>query len=56
MAACVQPVTRKWEFEFRATRDLGAHDRCPGRMSQHVYLDEGKWLKNVRDALDAFVR
>ncbi len=56
LAACVQPITRNWEFEFRATRDLTAHEDCPGRMSQHVYLDEGTWLKDARAALDALTR
>jgi hypothetical protein len=56
LAACVQPISKRWEFTFRATRDLKKHDHCPGRLSQHVYLDEGTWLESARDALDAFVR
>jgi hypothetical protein len=55
LAACVQPITKNWSFRFRATDDLAEHEKCPGRMSQNVYLDEGAWRDGAREALEAMI-
>jgi hypothetical protein len=38
LAACLHPLTVKWEYRFCATRDLAPHPRCAGRLSDRVVV------------------
>lgn len=53
LAACMQPVTGRWNFEFCPTRVLRPHERCKGRISPNIYLDESDaWTPDVLAALE----
>ncbi len=52
LAACLHPVTERWEFKFRPTEALAAHPKCSGHLSQHVLVN-GDWFDAVTDVLDA---
>ena len=53
LAACMQPVTGRWNFEFCPTRVLRPHERCTGRISPNIYLDEAEaWTSDVIAALE----
>lgn len=51
LAACLHPITERWEFRFCRTRLLPAHESCPGRMSQHVLVDGTDWTDDLRRLL-----
>lgn len=52
LAACMQPVTKRWNFQFCPTRALRQHEKCKGRISPNIYLDEAKeWTSDVLEAL-----
>ncbi|HMR80993.1 MAG TPA: hypothetical protein PKD61_38040, partial [Polyangiaceae bacterium] len=51
LAACLHPVTDRWEFRFCPTRALPPHHKCPGHLSQHVFVDNGEWTTSVTEAL-----
>lgn len=40
LAACLYPVTQKWEFRFVATSALPSHKTCPGRIASTVLVDD----------------
>jgi hypothetical protein len=53
LAACMQPVTGHWNFEFCPTRALRPHESCEGRISPNIYLDESKaWSPDVLAVLE----
>lgn len=39
-AACLHPCTEAWEFRYALTREMTEHDRCPGRLSNRVRVNE----------------
>jgi len=39
-AACLHPCTEAWEFRYTLTREMAVHDRCPGRLSNRVRVNE----------------
>lgn len=57
VAACLHPVTSKWEFSYGVTRELDEHKRCPGKLASNVRLDPDRWRQDVvwalRKALNA---
>lgn len=53
LAACLHPVTDRWEFRFCTTQSLPGHPRCPGHLSQHVLVANGDWTASVTEALDS---
>lgn len=52
LAACLHPQTERWEFSYIATRNLLEHDRCPGRLSNRVKIDD-RWDQDVIRVLKA---
>jgi hypothetical protein len=40
LAACLHPVTEKWEFAFKLTSAMAPHRRCPGRLDDRVVVDD----------------
>jgi hypothetical protein len=53
LAACLHPVTESWEYRFRATANLVAHPKCPGRLSPRVVVDEAAWGKSITEVLES---
>jgi len=52
LAACLHPVTQKWEFRFCCTSMLEAHPKCEGRLSQRVFVAGAIWDARVERLLD----
>ena len=48
LAACLHPVTERWEFRFCATHALAHHPRCTGRLSEHVRVAGAEWNEDLR--------
>ena len=51
LAACLHPITERWDFKFCPTAALAPHPRCAGHLSQHVLVNSG-WSESVVDVLD----
>lgn len=47
LAACVQPVTERWEFRFAPTSALDAHKTCADRMSPRVAVAGSSWTDDI---------
>jgi hypothetical protein len=50
VAACLHPLTRDWEFRFKATSEIQAHPRCEGRLHDRLLVDES-WSTDLVAAL-----
>ncbi len=55
LAACLHPVSERWEYRFCDTRLLDPHPSCDGRLSPRVDVAGGKWSEQVSEALDRLV-
>lgn len=53
LAACLHPVTERWEYRFCTTEALPRHERCEGRLSSKVPVDGEHWTDDVTQALDS---
>ncbi len=53
LAACLHPISMRWEFRFVPTRLLPAHPTCAGHLSQHVLVDDDRWTTSIVEALEA---
>jgi hypothetical protein len=51
VAACLHPQTEHWDFSYALTRELDAHDRCPGRLSNRAKVD-ARWHADVVRVLE----
>jgi hypothetical protein len=51
LAACLHPVTHKWEFQYCATRHLAPHKKCPGRLSERVVVEGSHWSPSLSKVL-----
>jgi hypothetical protein len=54
LAACLHPCTEKWDFNFRQTKELDPHPKCPGRLSNLVRLTD-QWHQSPEDVFKLFV-
>ncbi len=52
LAACLHPVTEKWEFRFCDTARLAPHSKCPGRLSDKVIVAGDLWTSSLGELLD----
>jgi len=50
LAACLHPVSEKWEFRFHATASLPPHKKCEGRLSPRVEVRG--WEESILMILD----
>lgn len=48
LAACLHPCTEKWDFNFRLTKELDPHPKCPGRLSNLVRLTD-QWHRSPEE-------
>lgn len=54
LAACLHPVTERWEFRFAATNSLARHQSCEGRLAANVVVgDGGSWGNSPAAIIDA---
>ncbi len=51
LAACLYPVTQRWEFRFASTGALAPHPRCSGRLASNVIVEQA-WPTDVTTVLD----
>ena len=54
LAACLHPVTQRWEFRFCSTATLLPHKKCPGKLSTNVQVAGESWHRSLPNLLDAF--
>lgn len=47
VAACLHPVTERWEFRFALTRELPEHGRCMGRIDSNVRVDRNVFATDL---------
>ncbi len=52
VAGCLHPVTRRWEFRYALPEELDRHQKCAGRLSHLVRLDE-RWRSEAGRVLRA---
>lgn len=52
LAACMQPIRERWEFEFAATNRLPEHQRCEGRISDKLLVSGSSWKPGLVQVLD----
>jgi hypothetical protein len=52
LAACLHPVTERWEFQFCCTSKLSPHPRCEGRLSPSVIVYGDYWTPDIGGLLD----
>lgn len=55
LAACLHPVSERWEYRFCPTRALPPHEVCSGKLSSKVPVRGEAWSGKVTDALDAVI-
>lgn len=55
VAACLHALTQKWEYSFASTRVLASHNKCPGKLSNNVVVDE-RWNREIRGILGRAAR
>jgi len=51
LAACLHPVTERWEFRFARTLALPEHETCRGKLSHKVIVDGFEWSSDIRPLL-----
>lgn len=49
LAACIYPVTQRWDFRFCLTTTLLPHKKCPGKLSDRVLVDG--WAEDLPSLL-----
>jgi hypothetical protein len=52
VAACLHPVTEKWEFRFALTSELPAHGHCKGRIDNNIRVGSEHFLTRVETVLE----
>ena len=52
VAACLHPLTEKWEFRFALTSDLPDHQTCPGRKASNIRVEEKLFSAGIDTLLD----
>jgi hypothetical protein len=55
LAACLHPVTEKWDFNFALTSDLPAHVRCPGRIASNIIVSNSKFASQPESAIEKYL-
>lgn len=52
LAACLHPITEKWEFKFARTATLDEHKKCPGKLASKVIVAGQNWAPDLPSLLD----
>ncbi len=53
LAACLHPVTERWEYRFCSTARLEEHSRCAGKLADKVLLSGQRWSASLPAVLDS---
>jgi hypothetical protein len=53
LAACLHPLTERWEYRFTSTATLPPHRSCPGRLSHQVRVAGEYWHDDIRRVLNS---
>lgn len=53
LAACLHPVTERWEFRFVSTASLPPHAKCVGHLSNRVVVEGEGWSESPVPLLHA---
>jgi hypothetical protein len=56
VAACLHPVTERWEFRFALTSGLPAHGQCEGRIDNNIRVDEVTFAPTIQQLLGGQAR
>jgi hypothetical protein len=56
VAACLHPITERWEFRFALTSGLPAHGHCDGRIDNNIRVDVPTFSPAIQELLDASAR
>jgi hypothetical protein len=51
LAACLHPITERWEFRFTRTSSLAPHASCEGRLSPRVVVAGDHWRADIGELL-----
>ena len=51
LAACLQPLTQKWEFRYCDTSVLPQQPGCKGRWADTVFVDTKDWTPDLTKLL-----
>lgn len=49
LAACMHPISEKWEYQFFPTARLNPHPKCSGRLATNVIVKA--WATTIPDAI-----
>jgi len=52
LAACLHPVTEKWEFVFVPTNILPAHKSCDGKITANINVNGPQWSASLPAVLE----
>lgn len=52
LAACLHPVSERWEFRFALTSELPAHGTCEGRIDNNIRVSGETFSSDVARVLD----
>lgn len=52
VAACLHAVTQRWEYAFALTGLMRPHEKCRGKLSSKVVIDDS-WSRDIRGILGA---
>lgn len=52
LAACLHPITQRWEFMFKPTSRMAGHKTCDGRLDHRVVVDDS-WTPDLAAAIAA---
>lgn len=56
LAACLHPVTEKWQFSFCPTGALAPHPKCHGHLSERVLVAGRTWRETLPEVLETLLR
>ncbi len=52
LAACLHPLTERWEFAYRLTSEMDLHTKkCPEHLNNNVGISE-EWETDVRSTFE----
>lgn len=52
LAACLHPLSERWEYEFRAAHELPEHELCPRRVQPRIAVGGVGWTRSIESLLD----
>ncbi|MGH6916941.1 MAG: hypothetical protein ACREJ0_04465, partial [Geminicoccaceae bacterium] len=50
VAACIHPVSERWEFVYKRSDAMTPHAKCTGKLSSNVLIN-GSWTDDLAGLL-----